>query len=255
MKRFLVLVTFLGFAATGCGQPQVVIEAALTNSAGERLALSDLPIRLLPYDRDAVFDSLESAYTIPEPPIPAEVLASQQAVQEAQSAWRGAEERWGTVRDSLRLLTEQLSQMEGQGLRGTPQYNQGFARWNSLESQERQVNQAREAAFAEFDRLQQATLAVADSIRIQRELWADEAFADFNLVIAAKLQASGRDELADTTNAQGYSVIPTPAGQWWIYSRYTLPYEELYWNVPLQVEGDSVYVTLNRDNAQVRPIL
>lgn len=255
MKRFLVLVTFLGFVAAGCGQPQVVVEAALTNSAGERLALSDLPIRLLPYDRDAIFDSLEAAYTVPEPPIPAEVLEARQQVQEAQTAWRAAEERWGTVRDSLRLLTEQLAQMEGSGLRGTPQYNQGFARWNSLESQERQVNQQREAAFAEFDRLQQTTQAVADSIRIQQELWADEAFADFNLVISTKLRESGREELADTTNSQGFAVIPAPAGQWWLYSRYTLPFEELYWNLPLQVEGDSVYVTLNRGNAQIRPIL
>ena len=39
----------------------------------------------------------------PEPPIPAEIVQQQQAVQEAQTAWRAAEERWAVVRDSLRV--------------------------------------------------------------------------------------------------------------------------------------------------------
>lgn len=253
MKRFLVLVAGLGVA--GCGQPQLVVEAALTDPSGERLALGELPVRLLPYDRDAIFDSLEAAYPTPEPPIPAAVLAAQQQVQEAQSAWRTSEERWGLIRDSLRILTEQLEQMEGQGLRGSPQYNQGFTRWNSLDTQLRQVDQQRQASFAAFDQLQQATLASADSVRIQRELWADEAFADFNTVVAAKLSQSGKEELADTTDTQGFVRVSVPKGQWWIFGRYTLPYEELYWNVPITIDSDSAFITLNRSNAESRPIL
>lgn len=253
MKRFLVLVA--GLSVAGCGQPQLVVEAALTDQSGERLALGELPIRILPYDRDAIFDSLEAAYPTPEPPIPAEVLAAQQQVQEAQTTWRVAEERWGVIRDSLRILTEQLEQMQTQGLRGSPQYNQGFTRWNSLEGQERQVNQQRQAAFAAFDQIQQATLAVADSLRIQRELWADEAFADFNTVVATKIRESGKEELADTTDAQGFVRMTVPRGQWWLFGRYTLPYEELYWNVPVTVDSDSAFIRLDRSNAESRPIL
>jgi hypothetical protein len=46
-----------------------------------------------------------------------------------------------------------------------------------------------------------------------------------------------------------------PEGRWWVYIRYMLPYEELYWNVPIEVTGDSTYIGLSRDNAEVRPIL
>jgi hypothetical protein len=256
MKRFLLLVAFLGPLITaGCGQPQLVVEAALTDAAGERLALGDLPIRLLPYDRDAIFDSLQQAYPEPEPPIPPEITEARERVQEAQTAWRTAEERWSTVRDSMRILSESLEQMRGRGLQGTPQYNQGYVRFTSLEAQERQINQQRQAAFSTFDQLQQQTSASADSIRIQRELWAEEAFAEFNTIVAAKLGESGREEVADTTNEQGFAQVSVPEGRWWIYSRYTLPYEELYWNIPLDIAGDSVGVTLNRENAEIRPIL
>lgn len=257
MKHFLVLVAILApVIAAGCGRPQVIAEAAITEEGtGERLALSDLPIRLLPYDRDAIFDSLEAAYSEPEPPIPPEILAQQERVQQAQDAWRVAEARWSTVRDSLRNLSDALAGMVRQNQRGTPQYAQGVARFNSLEAEERQVNQTMQSAFAAFDQLQQQSLAAADSIRIQRDLWAEQAFADFNRVIAQKLRESGREEHADTTNAQGIARFRVPSGRWWLYSRYTLPYEELYWNIPIDVAGDSTHINVSRENAQSRPVL
>ncbi|MQA89318.1 MAG: hypothetical protein GEU90_03640 [Gemmatimonas sp.] len=257
MKRFLVLVAiFAPLAMTGCGQPEVIAEAAIADEGtGERLALGDLPIRILPYDRDAIFDSLEAAYPDPEPPVPQVILDQQQQVQEAQTAWRVAEERWAAVRDSLRTLSDQLAQMQNQGLRGTPQYSQAFEQFGTIESREQQVNQQMEQAFAQFDQLQQATLAAADSVRIQRDIWAEEAFVDFETVIAERLRETGREEYGDTTNAQGMAEFQVPEGQWWIYGRYTLPYEELYWNIPVDVAGDSSHVVLDRNNAESRPVL
>ncbi len=257
MKRFLVLVAILApITAAGCGDPLVVAEAAIADEAsGERLALGDLPIRLLPYDRDAIFDSLEAAHPTPEPPIPPEILAQQQQVQDAQTEWREAEERWSTVRDSLRILSEELTRMQNQGMRGTPQYAQAFERFGTLETAERQVNQQMDQAFARFDSLQQQTLAVADSVRVVRDMWADEAFAAFGQVVQQKLNESGREEIADTTNAQGVATFRAPSGRWWVYGRYTLPYEELYWNVPIEVTGDSTHIEITRENAEVRPVL
>lgn len=257
MKRFLMLVALLaplGLAA--CGQPLVVAEAAITEEGtGERLALGNLPIRLIPYDRDAVFDSLEQAYPDPEPAIPPEILQQQQQVQEAQTAWRTAEERWATIRDSLRIISDDLDRMSQQGLRGTPQYAQAFARFTPLEQQEAQAEREMQQAFARFDQLQQQTLVAADSIRIQREMWAEQAYASFNQVTLQKVRDARREEIADTTNAQGFVRVRVPSGRWWLYARYMLPYEELYWNLPVDVSGDSTHVSLSRENAQIRPVL
>ena len=41
------------------------------------------------------------------------------------------------------------------------------------------------------------------------------------------------------TDAQGIARFNVPEGRGWVYGRYTLPYEELYWNVPLELTGDS----------------
>lgn len=259
MKRFLVLLsalTPLGLAA--CSQPEVVVEAQMPQPGAEApVALADLPVALLPYDRDAIFDSLTAAYSEPEPQVPAEILQEQQRVQELQTAWRQAEERWGTVRDSLRTISERLQQMQNQGLRTTPQYNQLFQRFGSLEAEEQQVKQRSEAAFARFDQLQRATLSRADSIRVVQEAWAERAFADFPTIVQQRLAAAGvEEEIADTTNAQGVAVLRVPeGGRWWIYARYTLPYEELYWNLPVEVTGDSTAIQLTPENAQRRPVM
>jgi hypothetical protein len=257
MKRVLVMLfALVPLALSACGNPQVFVEASYTEEgAAERRLLADLPVRLLPYDRDAIFDSLEAAFAEPEPSIPPEVLQQQQVVQQAQTEWRRAEERWTTVRDSLRVLSDGLQRMQQQGLRGTPQYRQAFEQFNRLDDEEDRVQAQMNQAFGRFDQLQRTALAQADSIRVVREAWAERAFSDFDRVVADRLRQSGREEMADTTNAQGVSRMRVPAGRWWVYARYTLPFQELYWNIPIEVSGDSTGIVLNEQNAQIRPVL
>ena len=258
MKRTFVILSALlplGLAACG-GGPEVVVRTALQqDGAAEPVTLESLPVRLLPYDRDAIFDSLEAASPEPEPAIPPEIAARQAEVQTAQSQWNVAEERWATVRDSMRLLSEDLKRREQQGQRATPQYQQAYRDYQRLEAEEKRVEQAKDQAFARFDEMQKSVLTAADSIRAVREAWADRAFADFDKVVAAKVKEAGREEMADTTGADGTVRFKAPKGRWWVYARYALPYEELYWNVPIEVTGDSATVTLSRENAQARPVL
>jgi hypothetical protein len=257
MKRVLALpavVLLLGTAA--CSSPEVVAEAAIVQqSTGETVALQDLPIRLLPYDRDAIFDSLEAASPTPEPAIPADLLQEREAVIAAQQAHAQAEARWGVVRDSLRTLSERTQQMIRQNLRGTPQYRTAFQQYTRLEAEEARVKQQADQAFATFTQLQEATIGRIDALRVAREQWADEAFRNFAEIVDAKLEQSGREELADTTDASGRVSFRAPEGQWWVYGRYTLLYEELYWNEPIEVTGDSTYILLSEENAELRPEL
>ncbi len=257
MKRALALpavVLLLGTVA--CSDPQVVAEAAIAQEdTGERLALQGLPIRLLPYDRDAIFDSLEAAHPTPEPPIPPDLLQQQQAVNEARELHSVAEARWGALGDSLRTLSEQTQQMQRQGLRETAQYRQALEALSRLEEEAGRVKLESDSAFVRFAALQRATRALADSIRVARDSWAGEAFRDFQKVVDARLETTGQVEFADTTGAAGVAVFRVPEGQWWVYARYTLPFEELYWNEPIEVAGDSTYILLSEENADRRPAL
>ena len=256
MKRSLLafLAVVLPFALTACPGTEVVIEATLDED-GERQALADLPIRILPYDRDAIFDSLAAEYPEPEPEVPQDILVAQEEVREAEQEWREAEQEWGRSRERLRELAAEMTEMEQQGLRGTPQYQARFREFEQLETRVRETNRTMERAFEEFTTLQQQVFGRADSIRAVREAWADRAFADFPNATEARLQATRREEQADTTNASGIARVRLRGGEWWVHARYTLPYEELYWNVPVQVDGDQVTVRLSRENAEVRPAL
>jgi hypothetical protein len=69
MKRLLLLAACL--AAAGCSDSKVVVRASLAE-AGEPVA--DLPVFLLPYDRQALVDSLVKAADDPEPTIPSALV-------------------------------------------------------------------------------------------------------------------------------------------------------------------------------------
>ena len=69
MKRLLLLAACL--AAAGCSDSKVVVRASLAE-AGEPIV--DLPVFLLPYDRQALMDSLAEASDDPEPTIPSALI-------------------------------------------------------------------------------------------------------------------------------------------------------------------------------------
>jgi hypothetical protein len=254
MNRLVMLVATVGgaFVLSACGGSEVVVQAQIQDSEGEVVALGDLPVRLLPYDRDVIFDSLEAAAARPQPPIPDSLLALQNAIATAQDDWQAAEARWGVVRDSLRGLSTQLQGMS----RADPRYRVLYLEFEDLAQQERQYQQRMDQAFGRFKSLQSRFSAASEEIRMVRAQWADEAFSQVDVVIANRLKQIGRDVVEDTTNAAGVVRLRPRSGNWWLYARFELPYQELYWNIPVEVtRGDPVEIRLTRENAEVRPKL
>jgi len=256
MRRTLPYVLALLFGAGACGPTQVVvmmeIEADSPSGAGTvSQPLSDIEVRLIPYDRDAVFDSLTNAYPTPEPEVPAELLAARTEVQAAQAEWNAAQLRWGILRDTLQAINSTLEGLP----RTDAQYIMLFREYNDFDSEYSSVEREVETAFARFDSLQQGTIRATDSVRIVQENWADNAYADIGDVFRAKELESGLDVAVDTTDASGVARqnLQVSPGQYWVNARYELTYSELYWNVPLTVEGsEPVQIRLTRDNAEER---
>jgi hypothetical protein len=241
-------------AAGACGPAELVVtvEVDMVNPEGEGTitrALGDLEVQLLPYDRDAIFDSLEAAHPEPEPEIPQELLAARDQVAQAQQQWQNTTNRWNTLRDTLQKITETM----GQYSRGESRYVALYNEFRDFDSQLGQVERGMEAAFARFDSLQRGTIRQSDSVRILQENWGDEAFVDFGVVAAAKLRESGLDVAVDTTDASGIARVQAPPGSYWVHARYELPYSELYWNIPVTLNRDApLELRLTRENAQER---
>ena len=257
MTRSNFLPVILGAALlSACGPTQVVVTAEIAQNDqsqdAEPRALGDLEIRLFPYDRDAIFDSLTAVAARPEPPIPDSVLAAQNQVAESQQTWRDAEARWNTLRDTLRTLSDELDQMNRQ----QGQYRVLYNEFQDMEDEYADVEDERDAAFEAFTSLQGASLAAAQEIRLLRETWADEAYAEVGVAMTAHERASGLQVLADTTDANGIAEFEADAGDYWVTARYELPYTELYWNISITVvRGEPLQVRLMRDNASSRPKL
>lgn len=253
MNRVLVTIAMASTAVlAACGGSEVVVQAQVQGTEGQALALRELPIRALPYDRDVVFDSLRDAYDTPEPEIPADLSSLQDSIAAAQQTWRNAEARWNAGRDSLRTIKQQLDELNP----ASGQYVVLFREFSALEGDVAGAERTSREAFRRFTSLQNRYASQADETRRAREQWADAAYADIDRVIDARLRESRLTEHADTTNQNGIARFRgLKKGNWWIHARYDLPFEELYWNVPITVDGEDVQVQLTRENAEVRPKL
>ena len=255
-RRILPIALGVLLAGASCGPAEVVVtvEVETGNPAGEGtvvLPLANLEVQLLPYDRDLVFDSLQAAHPTPEPPVPQELLAARESVAAAQARWQAGERRWNNLRDTLQHITETMQRYS----RGEARYVALFEEFTELESQLDRVEADTKAAFAEFSELQRATLRQADSLRLLRDAWSDEAFVDAEEVFLERARASRLEARADTTDPSGVARdnLKVRPGRYWVHVRYELPFTELYWNVPVQVErGDPVRVHLTRENAEER---
>jgi len=252
--RSVWIATLISVFVAGCGPGEVVVTAEIEmpdpegNGTTTR-PLSGLEIQLLPYDRDQLFDSLEAAYSEPEPEIPEELAQAREEVAEAQQEWRQWETRWNTLRDSLQTISQAM-----QGLnRGEAQYVALFREFQDLEGEVGSAENRMEDAFERFDSLQRGIIEESERIRLAREEWADAAFADALVAIEARIEAAGREPVIDTTDANGTVRMRAPPGQWWVHTRHELPYAELYWNVPIELTREEAFeLLLNRENAEER---
>ena len=244
------LIATLALTACGSGSLSIVVEIEGEDGGAARI-LEDIEVRVLPYDRDRVFDSLTQAAPTPEPGIPPELLAARDDIAEAQRAWSAASTREAELRDTISKLNERLAALNP----AMNDYKELFLVVDPMITEFEGLESRVQSLFETFNDLQQANLERMDAVRIQQENWANQAFADVGDVIAARIDASGLEEMTDTTGADGAALVEVAPGRYWIYARYELLYDELYWNVPVTVErGDPVVVRLNRANAERRPI-
>ena len=244
------LIATLALTACGPGRVSIVVELEDEDGGDARL-LEDIEVRLLPYDRDHVFDSLTRAASTPEPEIPDELLAARDDIAEAQRAWTEAETLERNLRDTINKLNKKLAELNPAMNDYKAIYNQVNPMIDELEGVTGRVK----SLFQTFDELQKASIEQMGEIRRVKEDWANQAFKDVGTVIDALIDASGLEEAADTTGVYGGALVEVPPGQYWVYARYELPYDELYWNVPVTVtRGDPVEVRLSRANALLRPI-
>ena len=257
MKRCLgVGVALVSVVLGGCGPAELIVTAeveVMDPETGNPIVrpVDDLDLQLLPFNRDQIFDSLTAAASSPEPTLPPALQVARDSIVQAQGEWREFESRWLALRERLEQLSTELEQYNP----AEGQYRVLFNEFNDVEAEYGAAERTKDGAFARFDRLQQDTFSELEEFRAVLGGWEDQAFGPYLEVAGAKLRASGQDVLADTTDAMGRAAFQANPGQWWLFGRYPFATEELYWNVPVNVErGEPIEIRLNEGNAEVREI-
>jgi hypothetical protein len=258
MKRMKILtgtvLSLLVLAACGPGEVVVTVEGEfLDPDSGEQVVrpISDLPLQLVPFDRDAIFDSLGASAPSPEPQMPPHLIVARDSIAEARQQWQEAESQWLTYRDQLQEISTEMNQYNP----AEAQYRLLFEDFNRVEGQYFDAEARKDEAFERFERLQQETFGEMEEFSALLAAWEDDAFADWEIVVSERLRGAGTEIVHDTTDATGRADLQPSPGQWWVYARSPIGVDELYWNVPVTVErGDPVEVRLTPQNADVRPI-
>lgn len=248
MKSAFVAAALLitaGLAA--CGGSQVAVQVTDEDPQGELQPRENIPVEFLPYDRDSIFRALEEQASEPRPEIPDTLRTLYSEIIDRQEEWRQAERQWQRWRDSLKALS---SAMEGMD-ESTAEYKQLYGAFTDLEPKVEALNRQKNEAFESFDSLQTRTLNFADSIQALRDAWAQTAYDGYIEITDSIIQARGREMVADTTGADGWVNVTLPGGQWWVHARVSRPFEEVYWNVPIQAAQTDTLI-LTPDTAEIR---
>ena len=226
--------------ATACGSSVTVV--VTTEGADGPQPQANLPVQVLPFNRDSVFDALDTQASTPQPQMSAELEAEAARVAGLQADWRTKDTEWADARDNLQQLSTRLQNMDSRD----PDYRRLYDQFNQGESAVSRLNRERTTLFDSFTGAQEAVTAAIDSFKIVRDLWEDEAYAGYFDIQMQLL--GGADVLEDTTDANGHATVTISGGDWWISTRAPIAAGELYWNVP--VSGDTV--TLNEANGVTR---
>jgi hypothetical protein len=248
MRRRSVLAGLIALlpVLAACGGSELTV-LVLAGEGDEQQPVADLPLELLPFNRDSVFETLAAQAEEPEPQIPADLQAQFDEVAALQETWRAAEAEWAEAREALQNLSSRLQRLD----RRSREYQQLYRQFDGLESTERRLNSTRQQAFQEFDELQRQTLGRADSARAVIEAWEDIAFMDYMDIEGEILESLGREIVYDTTDAGGAATKSLKSGTWYIHTRLSLPFSELYWNVPVDPAATDT-LQLTRGNAEER---
>ncbi len=247
--RARALPMFLALTAVTAACGKDVTVQVLPSSQQDSVAkpAKDVPVEFLPYDRDSIFDALTQRASTPQPQVPDDLKQQKQQVAQLNEEWHQAETEWGDKRDNLQKLSDQLQKLD----RRDPKYLPLYKQFNALDGQVSQLDRRKKELFARFDSLQKLTIERSDSMRAVTNDWESQAFAGYDAIVDSLLKKRGKDVVADTTGPDGYASGHIKGDHWYVYARYTLPFQELYWNIRIDtLKADTLKLT--RQNAQVR---
>ncbi|MDP2469533.1 MAG: hypothetical protein Q8W46_01615 [Candidatus Palauibacterales bacterium] len=249
-NRLSFLIVGAAIALGACGGSEVTVQV-LGEGADGPVPEANLEVYFYPFDRDSVFDALDSEASSPKPEIPEDMLATFNEISSLQEQWRQKESQWSEARDRMQTLSNEMQGMDPRA-RGTREYMSKYEEFQQLEGTEGRLNREKQTLFDRFTAMQDSVTARVDSFKAVRDTWEDENYADYFDIEETMVEELGRQVYTDTTNAEGYVTQSLPSGNWWVQTRLrTDVTHERVWSLlidPTQVDT----LRLETSNGQER---
>ncbi len=228
-QRLLPILLISPLAA--CAQGDLAVRLSLHHKE-----LRGVRVAAIPFDPDAILDSLARTAVDPSPTfrtLEAALFAFESSDDEALVAINGP---WLALRDSVAALSESLQEMDRADPAYAPAYEQ--FRGQYAEFTRRTAQRDRELSTLDGDAVELArwAQAAADTLRT----WERTVYAPYDSLASAALAASGKEAHTLTTETHGEARVMLEPGVWWLVVRRTdteNPFLEYYWNVPVRVNG------------------
>ncbi len=235
----------------GCSsEKQVEVRASFPDET----PVAGLEVLALPFDRDALRDSIAETHEAARPTFPE--LEAELAEYELPdlSGLDEVTDPWIAIHDSVTHLADSLNRA---GSDSSQRYAAAYARLGEQYRRLARTAVDRESAIRDRignDRLLAARAAVAaDSMR----RWEASVLASYPALADSAIARSGRSPQTVVTDENGRASITLTPGEWWFVAVQVdpnNPYQEYYWNVSISLSSwwGSKTVSLDTNSAVAR---
>jgi hypothetical protein len=229
-----------------CGGSDLTVEV-LSDTPQGAVPQENIEVGFYPFDRDSVFDALDSQASSPKPEIPADMVSTFEEIRSLQEQYNAKNNEWAEGRDRLQNLSQELQGLD----RRSRDYMQKYDEFGYLETHVNRLEREKVELFEQFTGLQESVAVRVDSFRIARDSWEEATYADYFDVEQEILKARKAEVIYDTTGVAGTVTRSLPGGDWWVVARVPTPRGELYWNVKVDPSAIDT-LRLGSDNGEDR---
>jgi hypothetical protein len=216
------------------GPREVTVEVRVPDLEANLTAAPNLPLVILPYDRDSLLEVLERQAAQPRPHVAVlDSLFASFRVRYLEVARAGyLVDRY---RDSMTTLKAAMDTL----LRGDEAYRLRFQLFAQLSDSLERSEARREQATTALRQTRRTFVPLSDSLRREVRAWEETTFRGYDSLVTALAEQTGRTGMIDTTDSAGHSTMQIGRGTWWVYARawdVEDPNSEWYWNVQLTTD-------------------
>jgi len=235
-NTILRLVSLTVLLAACNGPREVTVEVMVLDLDANPIVAPNLPLVILPYDRDSLLDLLERQAVRPRPHV-ATLDSLFAAFRVPYLEVARAAHAVGRYRDSMTTLKTAMDTLP----RGDEAYRLRFQLFAQLSDSLERSEARREQATTALRRARRTFVPLNDSLRQEVRDWEETTFRGYDSLVTALADRTDRTGLTDTTDSAGHATMRVGRGAWWVYARawdVEDPNSEWYWNV--QITGDTV---------------